>query len=213
MTEDDAVYRRNVRTMALVLAAIVLTVFAALFIPPLLNPVHEQFNQSGSVNSPYGFSLNIRLNATHPAQGAGVSVTAWLNSTSPQISNITAVNSWPIGPQGLWTRICTSGWPLGVGVMPGYYTSDNYTLGSLIRVPMPLLACPVSIFTPKYFLLQPYGSVAIVELNGALAHWNLTSTVSLGGPLLGAQRSSGVYTAVAADEWGDVVIAHFRISQ
>lgn len=76
MAEDGKAYRRSVRNMVLVLGAIVLTVFATIFIPPIVNPVHEQFNQTGYSDSVYGFRLNLRLNATQVAAGNGVAATA-----------------------------------------------------------------------------------------------------------------------------------------
>jgi hypothetical protein len=212
MAEVDASYRRSVRNTVIVIVALALTIAAALLVPPILNPIHEQFNNAASVDSPHGFSLTIKLNATQLTPTEGITVTAWINSTSNQIGNISAASHWPVGPQGLWTRICTNGWPLGVGFMAGYFTGDNYSLGSLIHVPMPLFGCPILISTPGFFLLQPHSSTAIVRVNGALAEWNLTSTLGLRSSQLSPQRG-GVYTAIAVDEWGDVVLAHFRVSQ
>ena len=209
MSEEDASYRRSVRNTVIVIAAMVLVVAAALSVPQLVSPVHEQFEASASVASPYGFSLNLRLNATQLGAGQGQTITAWLNSTSPQVATISAASDWPMGTDGLWTKLCTNGWPLGVGVMEGYFTAENYSLGSLVRVPMPLIGCPIQSGTPTFFLLQPQGSTAIVKVSGVLAEWNLTSTLGLAGPQLNSSR--GVYTAVAADEWGDVAITHFRV--
>ncbi len=211
MAEDDAAYRRSVRNTVIVIAAVVATIAVALFVPPLVSPAHEQFISTTSVASPYGLSLNLRLNGTQLSEGQGQTIMAWLNSTSIQVANVSATNNWALGPQGLWTRICTNGWPLGVGLMAGYYTTDNYTLGSLVALPMPLVGCPVMIGTPGFFLLQPNGSTAIVKLNGSLAEWNLTSTLGLASSQLGSQRT-GVYTAIAADEWGDIAIVHFRVN-
>jgi len=207
MTPDDRAYRASVRNMVLVLTAVVITVFAAIFIPPLVYPAHEQFLQISSVNSPYGFSLSLRLNATQSSPGGSLTITGWMNNTSSQVNNVTARNQWSIGPSGLWQRLCTSGWPLGLGVMRGYFTSDNYTLGTLVRFPMPLVGCPVSIYVPNSFLMAPHGSKAIVKVGSAIMEWDLTTTLSFG-----ATQPAGVYTAIAADEWGDVAITHFRIS-
>jgi hypothetical protein len=211
MPEDDEQYRRSVRNMLLVLAAVVLTITAALVVSPLVSPVHEQFNSSASVASPYGFTLSVMLNATQLTSAQGLTVTGWMNSTYNQVGNLSAANRWQLGPQGLWTRICTNGWPLGVGVLAGYYTTENFSLGSLVRVPDPLTGCPVSKHAPIYFLLQPHGSIAIVKLDGALAEWDLRTTLGLNGVWLGPQRG-GVYTAMVADEWGDVALTHFRVS-
>jgi hypothetical protein len=212
LSKDDAAYRRSVRNTVLVLAAVLVVIAAALFIPPLVSPIHEQFNGTASVVSPYGFNLNLRLNGTQLALGQGETIIAWLNSTSIQVVNVSASRNWPLGPQGLWTRICTNGWPLGVGFMAGYYTTDNYSLGSLVPIPMPLVGCPIMVGTPSYFLYAPHSSDATVGLNGTFVKWNLTSTLALGSSQLSPQRG-GVYTAIAVDEWGDVVVTHFRVNQ
>jgi len=212
MTEDDASYRRSVRNTVIVIVAMVAVLAAALFVPPLVNPLHEQFNNNSSVVSPYGISLTLRLNGTQAAAGEGELITAWLNSTSSQVANLSAASSWPMGTEGLWTKMCTNGWPLGVGLMAGYYTADNYSLGSLVRIPMPLIGCPMMAGTPGFFLMQPRGSMAIVKVNGALSQWDLTSVLGVASAQLSPQRG-GVYTAVAVDEWGDVAIAHFRVGQ
>lgn len=212
MTEDDASYRRSVRNTIIVIAVMVGVLAAALVIPPIVNPLHEQFNGASTVVSPYGLSLTLRLNGTQLAAGEGESLTAWLNSTSSEVANISAAAGWPLGPQGLWTKACTSGWPLGVGFMAGYYTADNYSLGSLVPVTGPLTGCPLMAGAPGSFLMQPRGSTAIVNVDGALSEWNLTSVLAIGSPQLSSQRG-GVYTAIAVDEWGDVAVAHFRVNQ
>jgi len=213
MSDDDAAYRRNARNMALILCAIVVTIFAALFIPPVLNPAHEQFAPNGSATSAYGFTINLHMNATTLGQREAVSITAWLNSTTAQPNNVTAASAWPIGPNGLWTRPCTSGWPLGVGVMNGYYTPDNYTQGSLVPIPGPLFSCPVQSQTPSFFVFQPHGTSAVVGMGSSVSRWDLRSTLTFNPAEVAAARSPGAYTVVAADEWGDVVLVHFRVSQ
>ncbi|MDV3277269.1 MAG: hypothetical protein LYZ69_02235 [Nitrososphaerales archaeon] len=210
-TQEDREYSRNARNMAIILAAIVLVIFAAIFVPPLVNPVHEHFERSASVTSPYGFTLNINLNTTSLSGTEEVSISGWANNTSSEILNATAANQWAVSPNYLWTRICTNGWPIGVGLMRGYYTFDNYTLGTFVPLVRPMIACPVSMYTPSSFLMQPHSSLAIVRLNGSLAEWNLSTTLTYGNPPYMSQLS-GVYTAIAADEWGDVAIVHFRFS-
>lgn len=198
--------------MAFVLAAIVIVIFAALFLPPVLNPVHELFPPTASTTSLVNdFTLNIQLNETSVAPGSALAVSAWLNSTASRPNNVTAASSWAVGPEGLWTRPCTSGWPLGVGVMKGYFSSENYTLGSLVRFPEPLLSCPVTAGTPSFFVLQPHGTVALADMGTSAVRWDLRSAlVVVPGSLPGLQ--AGVYTAVAADEWGDVALTHFRVA-
>ena len=110
-----------------------------------------------------------------------------------------------------------------VGVMQGHYTQDNYTLGTLIRMPQPATSCPVSA-PPQFILLYPppHSSQALASVNGNPVHWLLQTELSFGGRSMGgaSQLGSpgsnelpvGVYTAVLADEWGDVLIDNFLVS-
>ncbi len=210
LSEDDTAYRKSVRNMALVLAAIVITVFAGLIIPPYFSPNQEQFQTSGSVASPFGFTLSVRLNSTHTSPDGFVKITAWVNNSAASVENITSGNYWIVDHGLLWGRPCTSGWPIGIGVMQGYYTEADYSQGALIRLPQPLTSCPVSRATPGYFLLEARGSKAVVSLNGTLEFWNLQSTLVLGPVSLGgSQWPAGTYTVLVTDEWGDVIISQF----
>ncbi|MDG6988054.1 MAG: hypothetical protein JRN21_01875 [Nitrososphaerota archaeon] len=220
MDSDDVTYRKNVRNMSVVLAAIVLTIFAALFVPPYFASPNV-FQTSVSVATPFGFSLNLALNSTSASPAGGVLLTGWLNSTESSVNNVTASVSWAFPPTGLWlgTDRCTAGWPLGIGVMQGHYTQDNYTLGSLLPFMQPLVYCPVTA-PPQFFLLYPHSSEALAVIGGNPFRWVLNDSLPFSSSSLapGALRSTvsglppGVYTAVLADEWGDVLTANFRVT-
>jgi hypothetical protein len=212
--EDNKEYHRNVRNMAFVLAAITIVIFASIFIPPLVNPVHEQFSREASSNSPYGFGLNLSINATHLESGGYVAITFWINNTSKQINNVTAQNNWPV--KNLPATSCPNGMPMSVGVMKGYYTGDNLSLGHvlpLFYLGPPCPPIPEFASTP-YFLFQPLGSVALVRSAGGIRQVNVSVTVSSNSYIEGgaAARFAGVFTVVAVDEWGDSVLTHFVAS-
>ncbi|MDG6910611.1 MAG: hypothetical protein JRN08_09600 [Nitrososphaerota archaeon] len=208
---DDVAYRKSVRNMTIVLAAIVITVFAAIFIPPYVYPYHDVFQPAVSLDSPFGFTLHLEINSTSVAPGGGVLLTGWVNSTSSSIENVTAADSWALPQSGLWGKICTSGWPIGVGMMQGHYTQDNYTLGTLVPVPRPLVVCAVYAETPRYFIFEPHSSKALVTLGGNPAIWDIQTSLSFRQYTSGYQLQPGVYTAVVADEWGDVLTTNFRV--
>jgi hypothetical protein len=209
-SDDDLVYRRSVRNMSLVLAAIVITIFAAIFVPPYLYPQHDVFQSSVSYDSPlFGFTLHLNINTTSVPRGGVITVTGWINSTSSSIENITAANAWGTPQSRLWGRVCTTGWPIGVGVMEGHYTQDNYTLGTVIPVPQPLASCPVQPSSPQYFLLEAHSSKALVTIGGTPQVWRIQTEFTFKGFSSGYSLPPGVYTAVLADEWGDVVTTNF----
>lgn len=214
--DDDETYRRNVRTMGIVLAAIVITVFAAIFVPPLLNPLQEQFPSSVRVNSPYGFSLNLSLNTTQASAGKGVNFEVWLNNTSDQIVNVTSLNSWLTG----WpvSRFCPGFPPANVGVVPGYYSADNVSLSQVLPVyPVSGSDCPelAAGTTARYILFQPFRSVALIVFSNSSEAYqtDLRFSYSSSGSYGSGRLSSfsSVMTVVAADEWGDIVVAHFLV--
>ncbi len=214
MDPDDAAYRKSVRNMSVVLAAIVITVFAAIFIPPYLNPPRETFETSVTQESAFGFTMHLTINATSVASGGGITLSGWLNSTAALVENVTAADSWAL-PQGLlWGRTCTAGWPVGLGIMRGHYTQDNVSSGTLVRLPAPIMYCPAVLGSPQYFLFEPapHSSKALVTIGSSPAIWMIQSSLGFSRDASGGGLQPGVYTAVLADEWGDVLTTNFRVT-
>jgi hypothetical protein len=210
--DEDEVYHKNARNMALVLAAIVIVIFAAIFIPPLVNPVREQFAPEASVNSEYGFSLSLALNATNTAPGTRLAFSVWVNNTSDQINNVTAEDNWPV--TNLSGAPCYANMPMRVGVMVGYFTESNFSLGVVYPLSSPLSDsnCALASGTaPSFFLFKPLGPEALVRASSGIVQLNISLTVSSNGYVIGgnSQLFTGVMTAVAVDEWGDSVVTHF----
>ncbi len=214
MDPDDVAYRKSVRNMSLVLAAIVITVFAAIFIPPYLNPPRESFEASVSQDSAFGFTMHLTINATSLASGGGIMLTGWLNSTSASVENVTTADSWALPQERLWGRICTAGWPIGLGIMSGHYTQDNYSSGTLIPLWQPIMYCPAVLGSPQYFLFEPapHSSKALVMLGTSPAIWMIQSDLGFSHDAAGGSLQPGIYTAVLADEWGDVLTTNFRVT-
>ncbi len=200
--------------MSLVLAAIVITIFAAIFVPTYLFPVHDVFQASVSQDSPYGFTLHLSVNSTSVQSGGTVLINGWVNSTSSTIENVTAANSWGLPQPQLWGRLCTSYWPLGVGVLRGHYTTDNYTLGTLVPLPRPLtlVACKENQSSPAFFLFEPHSSRVLFTQGGSPYVWVLQTSLGVRVDATGTPLAPGVYTAVLADEWGDVLTTNFLVS-
>jgi len=218
---DDIAYKKSVRNMSVVLAAMAIVIFAAVFIPPYLSPPHNVFPTSASYDSGFGFTLDLTLNSTTVAPSGHLFVSAWLNSSSDSIENVTSADSWAFSEGMLWGRQCTPGWPIGIGLMSGHYTQDNYTLGTLLQPAVSRAQCPVS-GSPQFFLFYPHSTDVLASVNANPYRWTIAMNVTFGrdslnpNALPGVQGSgglpAGVYTAVFADEWGDVLTANFRVS-
>ena len=212
MDSNEVAYKKSVRNMVLVLAAIVITIFAAIFIPPYVNPPSGTFPQSVSYATGFGFTMLLTVNYSSGSPTWSSLLTGWVNSTSPSINNVTAASAWAFPLDDLYTKPCTPGWPIGVGVMEGHYTQDNYTLGTLLPLNLTQSQCPVTSGSPTSFAFEPYTSKALVVLGGAPSFWTVQTGFLFPGSAPGYQLPPGVYTAVLADEWGDVLTANFRAS-
>ena len=212
MDADDIAYRKSVRNMALVLVAIVITIFAAIFIPPYINPPPSTFPQSVSYDSGFGFTMRLTVNYSPGSPTWSTMLRGWVNSTSPSINNVTAADSWPFPLNHLFTRPCTPGWPIGIGVMQGHYTEDNYTLGTLLPLDNSRPQCTATSNPPNSFAFEPQTSKALVVLGGTPSFWTIQTVLNFTGTAPGYLLPPGVYTAVLADEWGDVLTANFRAS-
>lgn len=209
--------------MSIILAVIVIVVFAAIFVPPYISPLHDVFQQSVSLGSPAGFTMYLTINTTSIPPGGSVLVEGWVNSSSPTVENLTSASEWAFQQNLLWGTVCTAGWPIGIGVMEGHYTQDNYTLGTLINMSQPQPTCPVSA-PPQFILLypSPHSSEALASVNGNPVRWLLQTELTFSGGSLGAASQAGspgpnelppgVYTVVLADEWGDVLTNDFLVS-
>lgn len=198
--------------MSVILAVVIVIVFAAIFVPPYVNPSHDVFQSSVSYDSPFGFVMHLEVNSTSLSPGKSLLLTGWINSSASSIEDINASSSWGFSEAQLSGKLCTSGWPIGLGLMKGHYTPDNYTLGPLVSLPRPNVACPIQSGAPQDFLLRPHSSEALVTINGTPQIWVIQSTLAISKDAYGNPLSPGVYTAVLADEWGDVVTAIFLVT-
>ena len=212
MDADDLAYRRSVKNMALILAAMAAVVFAAIFVPPLINPIHNAYLRDVSYDSPYGLVMHLEINSTSVSRGAGILLTGWVNSSSSSYQPINASDSWALNQASLRGRACTSGWPIGLGLMRGHYAQGNVSSGTLIPLPAPAESCPVRSGTPSAFLFKPYSSEAVVTVGGGPELWVIQSGLAFGADASGNGLSPGVYTAVLADEWGDVLTTNFLVT-
>lgn len=218
-SEDDLVYKKNVRSMLVILSVMAMVIFAAIFVPPYLNPPHEVFRTSVSYGSPFGFTMYLTLNATTVSPNGTILFTGWLNNTGGDL-NLTAVNQWPYSQSLLMEKPCTPGWPMGIGIMKGQYDQENYSLGTPMQLQQPSYGCSQQGGAPSYFLFYPHSDMVIASINGNPTNWVIQTTFYFSpgslsaGALSGGTGQSlppGVYTAILVDEWGDVLATNFLV--
>jgi hypothetical protein len=215
MDPEDVEYRKSVRNTLIVIGAAVLVIVAGFIASPFLNPPQDTFRRHVSSPTANGFLFTLEVNSTSISSNGHISISAWANSTSPSSNNVTAMSSWPVdNSRLLGGQVCVNGWPIGVGVMQGRYNADNYSQGTLMVISQAVIVCPATLSPPWFeFEPAPHSSRALVTIEGGPAFWVIQSGLVFGlGSIGSGQLPSGVYTAVAADEWGDILLTNFRVS-
>lgn len=164
--------------------------------------------------------LNLGLFLNSLVIGAGNGVSVQIDEKNPTDRGIlvSTANDWAV--PGLTLGQCgTLNDPFGVGIFPGYYTSENVSAASALTLyPPGTDNCPGILSGITGYSFEGMGNVAGImqgqdstpvlfehmDVNvTASGYW--TSTFHLFSP--------GYYTVVGGDEWGTLIILHFLLVQ
>ena len=163
-------------------------------------------------SSTTGLTLNLSLNASSIRAGHEIAFTASLFNTRTTAYNLSSASNWAlpylvIGPCGPTDS------PIAFAVVQGFYTPLNI---SYARVQYGI-GCSTLMGGIRFYLFQPVSNVVSVfgscNPNPCFTE-PMISSRSLNGYWSGNQYlsfTSGVYTVVVADEWGDFQVAHFTV--
>jgi hypothetical protein len=199
--------------LVLVLSLAVVGVVSGLLIFGQGSPAKGQLPTQVSQSDPSGLRLDLSIsqNVVSSAQPLLISVDSY-NPASGYL-NVTASNSWPL--QGLKVGACYSSvYPFGVAVYKGYYALSNVTLGNPLEV-FPLVPCPMLIRLVTGYNFDPNSSNATI-MPGTGPSVSISSSVTVSGTFPGQGTKAtplpaGTYTVAAGDEWGTLVLLHFRV--
>jgi hypothetical protein len=193
-----------------------------------------------SLNRSSGLTIQLAMNTStlfvNPLsvnESAGILIMISLYNTLPSPNNLSSAQAWPI--QGLLAGPCAGYKPIGIAVMKGFYSAGNISAGQPLHLFQELF-CP-QYFPAAYYIFGPTSdyvrmaskpssasNASSVQSSNPLG--DMVSVVPLDGSccrqLLGPQNcgcyvyssipfSTGTYTVVGGDEWGDLVILHFSV--
>ena len=184
-------------------------------------PTTYTTTNSASVNSINGLSLSLSLDSTTYQSGQEVSISVDEKNTLSTTNNVTATDNLPSEFMSGFTND-PSPLPFGLAVLPGNYDASNFSTVTplIIYDPMEVyIGFPVA--PPTSYSFQSLSDTAI--LNGG--DYKLVSGMKMQYEI-GVQQywpnsdgadfthfQTGVYTVVAGDEWGALVVVHFTVSQ
>jgi hypothetical protein len=184
-----------------------------------------EFNDvnSASIKSGNGLSLSVSLDAKTYQSGYAITIIITEYNTLSETNKIPAAAKWPI--QGLSDGICgTEDFPFGVAIFQGNYTADNISTGTPLILDDPnviVQGCMPSVFNVTAYNFKPSSDIASLKgdaLDGSTTFemsTKFTAGIYWVGSLPNAVQQfypPGVYTVVAGDEWGNMVILHFTVT-
>ena len=187
-----------------------------------------------STNSTIGLKLMLSLNYTEIQSGQSINVTASIFNTLPTVNNVSGANDWAIPSLSDTTSFPCPNY-LYYQVYPGWYSTSNISeSGTPLQVSpvYQFLSCPL--FQRSYYLFHPLSDIASIPvgfftINSSTVYQDtqMVSSGSLTGNYSRAYNASiftpngalppppfkpGIYTVVAGDEWGQMVILHFSVA-
>ncbi len=183
---------------------------------------------SASVGSEGGLALSLSLTRGVIPPGGGAEVTVVETNDLPLTNNVSAADSWALPDLG--PGPCGAGLPIRIEVLQGYYSSLSPALASAVPLNLSLsivflptdgpsvpagISCPLELNVTSYSFL-PSGDVAAVSCGPSQCGLQTERfSASIGSYMEQGQPAAfppGVYTIVAGDEWGALVVSHVVVT-
>ena len=176
---------------------------------------------SATSQSANGLSLSIFLDATTYHPGREVLIVIDVRNILSKANLIPASSDWSYNDLGLGQ--CDLGSPYGIAIFQGNYTSSDFSTAT----PLSLydynltVPCPTSIpissydFEPLSDIATASSSFASIPNSSYAINTELTEASYWTGNIPNATKHNftpGVYSVVAGDEWGALVMVHFTVT-
>ena len=193
-------------------------------VPQITSTITTSNNSNSSSNSTNGLSLSLSLDSTTYQPGQEVSITVDEVNSLPEINNVLVSNNRPYS--GLQAAPCDYISPFGIAVFQGNYNASNFSSGTPLTLYDPHVArlCPTNYPVISYSFQPSLDWAQVIEnpanplnnsqqmqykltINGYWPDDNFNSNSQL------TNFAPGVYTVVGGDEWGNLIVLHFTVSQ
>jgi hypothetical protein len=163
--------------------------------------------------SPGDLQLRLSMNTNDTYVGDTIQVNVSEFNTLSSTDNVTKSGDWQI-QAALSSCPNTNVQPFGIALYRGYYTTQNVSQGTQLPI-FPPTACPDYVRLITGYLFLPDSDLAtVVPGSGLTAMTGIVEIVNgtaVGGGQ-GMLLNPGLYTVVAADEWGALAFLHFQVN-
>jgi len=184
-------------------------------IPPGIN--------SASSNSVSGLNLSLSLDSANYQPGQTITIVVNETNTLKKTNSVSAADNWAFS--GLTLGPCgTLNYPFGIAIFQGYYTAGDVLSVTPLKLDNPdaKYPCPMILAEISTYAFQQSGNTTAIfqmdNTNPALTE-NMNAEAQPTGYWTGSPNAAlttftpGIYTVVAGDEWGAMVVLHFTVSQ
>jgi Putative Ig domain len=185
------------------------------------------FNNGNSAASKSisGLELTLSLDSKIYQSGQQVGIDIDEKNTLSKTNTITASAKWSV--RGLGVGPCgVLNYPFGIAIFQGNYTATSISSATPLQIYEPgIYHCPMILTDISSYVFQPLSdNTAVFETSESTASFTAVMNAEFEPAPTGYWASNdvgaaftnfepGVYTVVAGDEWGALVIVHFTVSQ
>ena len=167
-------------------------------------------------NPNLGLRLVVSLNASTIHVGGSVNYTASIYNTRSSENNVSSASNWAI-PGLIFTACGPTDSPIAYAVMPGHYVSGNISKAPSIDYGMgctTVMGVTVYSFRPTSNTASVFGCMVNPCFTRPVSTWRVFSQYpsGVGLEVHWVNFTTGVYTVVAEDEWGDTTLASFTVT-
>jgi hypothetical protein len=191
----------------------------------ITSPTTTDFNgvNLASYTSANGLSLSLSLDSKTYLPGREVSIVIDVKNTLLTENDVAVSDNWSysyltLGQCGTYLL------PFGVALLQGYYSSTNIpTATPLMFYDYSVQPCPIVFGKITTYDFKPSSDIATIQYKSQPGTQPIKTNVAFSLQLTGYWTGSpppikknfdpGDYTVVAGDEWGNLLIVHFTVSQ
>lgn len=174
-------------------------------------------------NSVSGLSLSLSLDSAAYQPGQTVNIVVDEVNTLKKTNSVSAAGKWAF--PGLSVGPCGAlNYPFGIAIFQGYYTAGDLASVTPLKLDNPnaVYPCPMILADISTYAFQSSSDTAgVFQLGGVdpVLTEAMNAQIHPTGYWAGSTNGEltnfvpGVYTVVAGDEWGALVVLHFTVSQ
>ena len=173
-------------------------------------------SETTATDQALGLQFRLAVTPGTAPSGSSFQVNASVVNVLQRVNNVSGLDRY----NGIGSNpVCKSA-PIAFDVMQGYYTLSNYSSATVVNVHGPQnMMCVVGADDLSYYVFQPNSDNFTGAASTGSLHLTRTAQISVdvgqvwsqgfgsSGPL-----KAGEYTVVAADNWGQLAIVHFKVS-